>query len=92
MEGCLGGGSGIDGLLRMHENLALILNTEKEMKRTEFGQLFPCGTGSVVSIPCGGAVLQVCSIGWYAGTVLSGVVFWNCPVGGSGWDWDLHFD
>lgn len=52
MEGCLGGGSGIDGLLRMHENLALILNTEKEMKGMEFGQLFPCGTGSVVSIPC----------------------------------------
>lgn len=51
MEGYLGGGSG-GGLLRMHENLVLILNTEKEMKMMEFGQLFPCGTGSVVSISC----------------------------------------
>lgn len=51
MGQCPGGGSGIDHLVSMHENLALILNTEKEMKRTEFGQSFSCGTGSVVSIP-----------------------------------------
>lgn len=45
----------IDCLLSMLENLGLILNTEKKMKRKEFGQSFSCGRGSVDQC-CGSAL------------------------------------